>query len=263
MIRIILITFLFFINTLWGSVAVLNGLAHEFNVTPGNIYKGQIELKNASEIAQVVNVYQTNMATMHTGETFYSDSLVSERSNMDWIQLSNLNITLESEKNGTIDFEIHVPNSSNLSGTYWSVIMIEPRDPIHVQQDESGYSIQSKVRYAIQIVCNIGETGVTDLQFLNISQEDFQGKHYLEVNVQNTGEVLVKPTLSLELFDANGNNLPIIKAEKQRIFPNSSKRYIIEIEGIDPGVYQGILIADCNTDDLFGVNVTLHLKDDQ
>ena len=258
-----LIIFAYLINTLWGGVAVLNGLAHEYSVTPGNVYKGQIELKNASEIAQVVTIYQSDMATMHTGETFYSDSIRNDRSNLEWIKLSNLNVTLESDAQGTVDFEIHVPNNNNMSGTYWSVIMIEPRDPIHIQEDESGYSIQSKVRYAIQIVCNIGETGSTDLKFLNISQEYFQGKHYLEVDVENTGQTLVKPTLSLELFDSAGNSLPMIMAEKQRIFPTSSKRYIIEIDGIENGVYQGILIADCNTDDLFGVNVTLHLKDDK
>lgn len=261
--RKILIIFAIILNYLWGGVAVLNGLAHEFTVTPGNIYKGQIELKNASETEQVVTIYQANLSTLHTGETFYSDSVKNNRSNLDWIKLSNLNITLESEAQGTIDFEIHVPNASNMEGTYWSVIMIEPRDPIHIQEDENGYSIQSKVRYAIQIVCNIGETGTTDLKFLGISQEDIQGTHYLEVDVKNSGQTLVKPILSLELFDENGNGLPIIKAEQQRIFPNSSKRFILEIEGIKEGTYQGILIADCNTDDLFGVNVTLHLKDDQ
>lgn len=259
----IILTYILIVNSVWAGVAVLNGLAHEFIVTPGNTYKGTIELKNASDIAQVAMIYKANMTTQHTGETFYSDSIKNDRSNLDWIQLSNVNLTLDSEVSGSVEFEINVPNSPDLIGTYWSVIMIEPRDPIHVQEDESGYSIQSKIRYAIQIVCNIGETGTTNLQFLNISQEHYQGKNYLEVDVKNTGETLIKPELSLELFDSEGSGLPIIKAEKQRIFPNSSKRYIVEIEGIKSGEYQGILIADCNTDDLFGVNVTLHLKDDQ
>ncbi len=258
----ILITLLIAINTVLGGVAVLNGLAHELNVTPGNTYQGKIELQNASDIAQVVTIYQSDMTTKYTGETFYSDSMTNDRSNLSWINISSLSVTLESKEKGSIDFQITVPNSNTLAGTYWSVIMVEPRDPIHVQEDESGYSIQSKVRYAIQIVCNIGETGTTDLKFLNISQELFNEKQYLEVDIENNGQVLIKPTLSLELFDVQGTGIPIIKVEKQRIFPNSSKKYIIEIDNIKPGVYQGILIADCATDDLFGVNITLNLKDD-
>ncbi len=260
--KIILTTLLITVNTLLGGVAVLNGLAHEFNVTPGNTYQGKIELQNAAGTAQVVTLYQSDMSTMHTGETFYTDSITNDRSNMSWISISSLGLTLDNEEKGSIDFQITVPSSSTLSGTYWSVIMVEPRDPIHVQEDKSGYSIQSKIRYAIQIVCNIGETGTTDLKFLNISQESFNNKQYLEVDVENSGQVLIKPTLSLELFDEQGNSLPILKAEKQRIFPNSSKKFIIEIDEIKPGVYQGILIADCDTDDLFGVNITLNLKDD-
>ena len=260
--RTILFTLLIVVNTVLGGVAVLNGLAHEFTVTPGNTYHGKIELQNASGSAQVVTLYQADMTTLYTGETFYTDSITNSRSNISWIKINNLNTTLESEEKSSIEFEITVPNSDSLSGTYWSVIMVEPRDPIHVQQNKSGYSVQSKIRYAIQIVCNIGETGTTDLKFLNISQERYNDKHYLEIDVENSGQVLIKPTLSLELFDVQGNSPPIIKTEKQRIFPKSSKRYIIEINGIKPGIYQGILIADCATDDLFGVNITLHLKDD-
>jgi len=250
------------INTLLGGVAVLNGLAHEFNVTPGNTYKGSIELQNASETVQVVTLYQTNMTTMFSGETFYSDSTDNERSNIDWVKISQLNTTIASKENRNIDFEIIVPNTEELSGTYWSVIMVEPRDPINVQKDENGFNIQSKVRYAIQIICNIGETGTTDLKFLNISQKKHNNHQSLEVDIKNTGQILIKPSLSLELFTSEGNSIPIIKSEKQRLFPNSSKKYILDILDLEPGIYQGILIADCATDDLFGVNITLHLKDD-
>jgi len=250
------------INTVLGGVAVLNGLAHEFNVTLGNTYKGSIELQNASDNMQVVTLYQTNMSTMFTGETFYSDSIDNKRSNIDWVKVSQLNTTIASKENRNIDFEIIVPKTEGLSGTYWSVIMVEPRDPIHVQKDENGYNIQSKVRYAIQIICNIGETGTTDLKFLNISQKKLNDHQSLEVDVKNTGQILVKPTLSLELFTSEGYSIPIIKSEKQRLFPNSSKKYILDIIDLKSGIYQGILIADCATDDLFGVNITLHLKDD-
>lgn len=260
--RKLILLILFLVNSTFGGVAILNGLAHEFTVVPGGVYKGKIELQNASETLQVVTINKADMTTAFTGETFYTDSITNNRSNMNWIRVNILNVTLSQDEKRSIDFEITVPNISNLSGTYWSVIMVEPRDPIHVQQDENGYSIKSKVRYAIQIVCNIGETGNPNLQFVGISQEKHQDKNYLQVNVQNSGQLLLKPILTLELFDEEGNELPIIKSERQRIFPNSSKKYIIEINGIKPGVYQGILIADCDTEGLFGVNITLHLKDD-
>lgn len=258
----IIITFLFAANALLGGVAVLNGLAHEFNVTPGNTYKGTIELQNASEEAQVVMLYQADIATKYTGETFYSDSVVNQRSNVKWINLSNLSVTVESNENRNIDFEITIPKSDALIGTYWSVIMVEPRDPIYIQKDKSGVNIQSKVRYAIQIVCNVGGNGTTDLNFFNISQNKHNGKHYLEVDIENTGQVLINPILSLELFNSAGSSLPIIKSEKQRIFPASSKRFLLDLTNIKKGTYQGILIAECGVDDLFGVNITLHLKDD-
>ena len=260
--KTLIFTLLVIANTLLGGVAVLNGLAHEFTVTPGNTYKGRIELQNASEKTQVVTLYQADISTKFTGETFYTDSLENNRSNMSWVKLSYLNTTIESNEKRSIEFEIIVPKLDSLFGTYWSVIMVEPHDPIHIQKDKNGATIQSKVRYAIQIICSIGKTGTTDLKFINISQKKHADKHYLEVDIENTGQILIKPTLSLELFNEEGNSLPIIKSEKQRIFPSSSKKYVLDIMNMQPGTYQGILIADCATDDLFGVNITLHLKDD-
>jgi len=253
---------LFLSNIVLGGVGILNGLIHEINVVPGNTYKGFIEMNNSSLGEQVVTLYQTDIETSFTGETFYSDTLNNQRSNLKWIILNSSNITLAEKEIRTIEFEISVPNNDSLYGSYWSVIMIEPRDPIHIQKDDRGFSIQSKIRYAIQIVCNMGETGVTDLKFLNISQSFREGKRLLEVDVQNTGDVIVNPTLSLELFDELGNSPPILRVENKRVFPNSSKKYIINVDDIKPGLYQGILMADCGTDDLFGVNLTLNIKDD-
>ena len=136
--KTVIFTLLLLANALLGGgeVAVLNGLAHEFNVTPGNTYQGRIELQNASDNAQVVMLYQTDMSTLFTGETFYTDSLENNRSNKKWIKLSNLDATIESEEKRSIEFEVIVPKSDSLFGTYWSVIMVEPRDPIHIQKDK-------------------------------------------------------------------------------------------------------------------------------
>lgn len=260
--KILLLLVLYISNLTFGGVGILNGLIHEFNVMPGNTYKGFIELNNTSDGEQVVTFYQTDMKTSFTGETFYSDSTNHDRSNRSWIKLSTLNIMLTNEETSTVEFEITVPNNQDLFGSYWSIIMVEPRDPIHIQEDSRGFNIQSKIRYALQIVCSFGETGTTNLKFIDISQSTREGERYLEIGMQNIGDVIVKPVISLELFDDHGNSYPIKRVENKRIFPNSSKKYLLNINDIEPGTYQGIVIADCNTDDLFGVNITITIKDD-
>lgn len=260
--KLLLLLIFYISNLAFGGVGILNGLIHEFNVMPGNTYKGFIELNNSSVGNQVVAFNQTDMKTSFSGETFYADTVNYDRSNLSWIKLSTLNITLTDEETRTVEFEITVPNNADLYGSYWSVIMVEPRDPIHVQEDSRGFNIQSKIRYAIQIVCTFGESGTTNLNFVDITQTTRESNRYLEIGVQNTGDVIVKPVLSLELFDELGNSYPIKRVENKRIFPNSSKKYLLDITDIKSGNYQGIVIADCNTDDLFGVNITINIKDD-
>lgn len=259
----LLLILLFVGNLLFGSVAIMNGLSHQFSVTPGNKYRGQIELQNADEVDQVVTFYQADMVTKFTGEILYDDTMKHHRSNRHWISISNLNMNIGSGEKRILNFEITVPESDSLTGTYWSVIMVEPRDPIHIQKDEvSGYNIQSKIRYAIQIVCNIGDTGNANLQFLGVSKNFTEEQKLLEIDIENTGEILIIPTLNIEFFDESGSDAGVLKSEQQRIFPSCSKKYVIDISSLPMKKLQGIVIADCGTDDLFGVNVTIDLKND-
>ena len=254
----ILIFFVASVTDSWASIMVLNGLTHERQVSPGDRYVSGIEIQNASDQVKSVRLYQVDYRYVAGGESFYDEPGTLPRSNARWVEVSSLMVTLQPNETRTVDFEVLVPQDDSLNGTYWSVIMVEgiEADPTKPQ---SGVSIQTVMRYAIQVITHIGETGNVDLQFLKMELKKENNMVQLEVDIENTGERAVRPEVGISLFDASENPVQVVTAERKRIYPGSSVRFVLNIDYSVPGQYSGILVADCDEEHVFGANVNLEI----
>lgn len=244
----------------WGSIVVLNGLTHENTVAPGDIYKGNIEIQNTANSAKSVRIYLRDYMFNYKGESQHDDPGSVPRSNSGWITFNPEFLTLAAGEKASIDFEVKVPGNDSLAGSYWSVIMVEGIIPPDTTSRARGVTINTAIRYAIQIVTNIGSTGTGDLQFLGLEMNKDEGKNLLNVFIENTGERQLRPELALELFDEQGNSAGVFKGERRKTFPGTSVKVVLDLKGIKPGKYSGVLVADCDEDHVFGTNVSFELE---
>lgn len=241
------------------NIVVLNGLTHENQSRPGETYRGSIQIQNTANKQKSVRVYLRDYWFSHTGESKHDPAGTLPRSNGPWISYSPELATLGPNETTTISFDVAVPDNDSLAGTYWSVIMVEGITPPDTSNANTGVTINTAIRYAVQVITNIGNTGKSDIQFLGLQLAKQQEKNVLDVVIENTGERILKPEMSLELFDDAGNTVAVIKAEKRKTFPGTSIRVQLILEGIEPGNYNGVLIADCSEDNVFGTNLSLEI----
>lgn len=241
------------------NIIVVNGLTHEFQVVPGQVYRGTIEVQNASNEAKSVRIYQTDYWFSYSGESKHEEPGRMERSNADWVKVNSSFATLQANETQIINFEITVPANNNLKGTYWSVIMVEGVEPPEVQNEKTGFTINTVVRYAIQIITETGNTDQVNLRFLHLGLISDEGVPVLEVDIENTGEKMLKPVISVELFNDKGESQGVIRIDRRRIYPGTSIKALVRLEGIKPGNYTGVLIADCDDDYVFGTQLNLEL----
>jgi len=260
--RKFLFSFVFIVTSLSlanAAVIVLNGLTHEYQVQPGESYRGTIQIQNAENKEKSVKVYQTDYWFSYTGESRHDSIGAIPRSNGKWITYTPELMTLAPNQTTEVEFEIKVPANDTLSGTYWSVIMVEGIVPPDTTTHKTGVTINTSIRYAVQIITNIGDTGTRDMKFLGLQMAKEDDANILNVMIENTGERLLRPELSLELFDASGNSVGVIKAERKKTYPGTSIRVALPLEGIKPGKYTGVLVADCDEDHIFGTNVSIEV----
>lgn len=264
-IKAIKIPFLLFIFILiWNhsanaNIVILNGLTHETVSNSGQAYRDVIEIQNTGDIEKSVRIYQRDYWFSHTGQSKHDPAGTMIRSNAKWITLGSELIKLDPKEKMELDFEVIVPDSAPLTGTYWSIIMVEGITPPDTSSANSGVKINTAIRYAIQIITNIENSGKRDLQFLGLELVADNTPKILNVAIENTGERILKPEVSIEIYDDSGNSIGIFQADKRKTFPGTSVTIALYLEGIKPGNYNAVLVADCGEDHVFGTNFSLEI----
>lgn len=257
---VVLVVLMAFVNNTEASIIVLNGLTHENQINPGDTYRGTIQIQNTGKKGKSVRVYLKDYWFSYTGESKHDPGGTLERSNASWITYTPELLTLDSSEVAAIDFEVKIPADDSLKGTYWSVIMVEGITPPDTTNLEQGVKINTAIRYAVQIISNVGSGYKSDLKFLGVELGKQEDQNVLHVAMENIGECILKPEMNLELFDEAGNTVGVIRAEKRKTLPGTSVLASLILEGIKPGNYNGVLIADCGEDRLYGTNLSIEIE---
>jgi len=261
-IKHIIFCFLFVINSALFSqsqVVIAGELTYEQNILPGNSESGTITVRNIGPDSALVRVYQRDYVFYYDGTSDYPAPGTIERSNAAWITYTPTRFYIPGNSEVTLNYIVQVPVIDTLSGTYWSMLLVEPAKEIVPEQKE-GVTVNTVIRYGIQIVTNIGNTGEKNIEFFDVNLMKDNEKRILLVDIKNTGERLVRPSVWAELYDSTGEKIGIFEAEVARTFPGTSIRKRMDISEVEPGTYKTIIIADCGEDDLFGLDYTLEIK---
>jgi hypothetical protein len=263
-VRILASLFVFYLSVLTqlsAGIVVLNGLSHVYTLTQGERRKGKIEIQNSSAQPQAVKVYLSDYSFNHNGESFYTEPGTHPRSNARWLQVSPMNLVLQGKEKTEIYFEVTIPATDSIQGSFWCTLMIEEDQQLEAKP-AGLVGINTVMRYAIQIVTNIGESGRRELAFLQADLYNQDEKRLLQIDLENTGERFILANVTAELFDSEGKSTGIIESEKRKTYPGTSARFTLDLTSIPSGTFKAVVLADCGDDDVFGTNLTLELKDD-
>ena len=240
------------------SIEVVGSLRHIHKGMQGDVYKGEIKIHNSDDLDQEVRIYQTDLLYNFEDFTFYDEPVTHNRSNAKWMQYSPKTVIVKGNETIYIQYEISIPQSDTIKGTYWSVLMIEGVIPI--EPDQPGQlNITTVTRYAIQIVTEIADKGIGELEFLEPTLITVDDQLFLAIDIVNTGDHYIVPEVSIELFDEAGESVKVIKAPKKGLFPTTSARFRFNLEGIEgEKTYQTLIIAAGQDEDVFGIEYTLY-----
>ena len=257
-----ILLFCILFNNLSASIVVINGLTHVHKVEEGQLVKGVIEIQNTHTEKRAVRVYQKDYLFSHKGEVYYNEPNSNPRSNANWIDFSPAYIELEAFQKTVINYEVTIPDGAELIGSFWSVLMIEGILPVENNNANTGVNISTIMRYAIQIVTNIGDSGVNNLDFVEAKLDRINGTKVSSIALENNGERLLSPEISIEIFNEEGESIKVVKADKKKIYPGTSALFHLDLDGVPKGKYEAIVLADCEEDAIFGLNLSLDLSDD-
>ena len=241
------------------SVVVLNGLTHQIEGQEGNTYRGVIEMQNTATTRQTVKVYLNDYGYKSKGEIYYTEPGGNGRTNAHWIDLNATFIELEPSEKYDLYYEVTIPKGLDLNGAYWSVIMVEPVNDLKANDSKQGVNVTNVVRYAIQVVTTVKrDKSAAALEFLKAQVKNENGTQFLEVDIENKGDLYHIVGVTIEFYDAqDGEEVGVLKSELLSLLPNNSKRFLIDISTIPSGSYKAVVLADCQDENIFGLNIDL------
>lgn len=243
-------------------IAVMGDLSHERVSAPGETYSGTIVVRNLEDFPEEVKIYQTDYLFNCEGKSFYDEPGNFSRSNAGWITFSPKRLLIPPKEEMSIQFVVQVPASDSLFGTYWSVLMVEPvpRSSLESALPERTLGVQTVVRYAIQVATHIGDTGTKKMRFMQSQLLRDREKRIFQVDIENTGDRMLRPSMMLQIFDMEGKEYGPFESEPLRVNPGTSVRHRFDVTSLPKGKYKALVVADCGEEDLFGIHYALEIQ---
>lgn len=245
------------------QLAVMGANVQEQVSPPGGSYTGTILIRNTSSEPQAARIYQTDYQFKADGSSAFDAPGSRPRSNAQWVATSGSQVTVPPGATVPVQYTVTVPADASLSGTYWSVIMVEGIQAgvlPTVPAARRTLGLVPVIRYAVQVVSHIEQSGQRQIQFVNTRVvADADGRRTLEFEIHNTGERAYRLDVKAELFDTSGALVGTLQQTRGLIFPGSSVLQRFDISSFPPQDYQALILADTGEEDVFGAQYTLRM----
>lgn len=264
--RLLFITLLSIVGltNLYAGVAIMNGLTHVHSGQNGNVITGVIKMKNDGKKVVRMIIYQQDLILSCDKPVDYQGSNTHDRSLGKWMKTNVEEKVMEPFEEYEVSYNIDIPKDAKEKGTYWGVIMVESGDPV-TEKTAQGVSINSKTRYAIQILMDVGTPTAGTLTFekLELQKKTVDStktsSQVIAVKIKNSGIYYAKTKLSIEIYNANGDKVKVLEGLSKRIYPDRCNEFFLEVKELPKGKYEGVIVAD-NGKELFGSNISLEIE---
>jgi len=245
------------------QIAVLSSTVEEKTAVPGEHYTGSIVVANPSAEPQVARFYQTDYRFASDGTAHYDDPGSSPRSNASWVTTQATRIVVPAKSQVIVPYSVAVPMGDSLRGTYWSLIMVEgataePPAPV-AGTGKPALAVGAVMRYAIQIATHIQNSGTRTVQFTSPSAARTPaGGAVLDVDMTDTGERGFRPTLWVEVYDAQGTLRAKAKQVRGLLYPGTSLHQHFDLGKLPNGTYKAVIFADTGEDTVVATQFTIN-----
>jgi len=257
----VLLLFLLAVIPAYAKVSLMGSMTHEYNARPGGQYEDELVIRNSGTDNVIIKLEIRDYFFASDGTTDYMDPGSIERSNASWVKLEKTRISIAPGTSAKVKFTVNVPDDKSLSGTYWSIAMVEPQSEVQVKEGDQktvNLTLHETIRYGVQIVTTIGSSGRKQLEFIKASlNSNDDSTLTLNVDLLNVGDRWLRPEVWVDLFKEDGSFVARFKGTNKRLFPGTSVKHILQLGSMKPGKYMALVVADDGEDYVVGAQYTL------
>ncbi len=208
---------------------------------PGTTLQSSVRVTNSGTAPGIVTLAAVDATTGQTSGTVFLATSVKQSKVGTWISLSTQQLTLAPQQSKIVSFQVVVPKDAR-SGQHVGGLVAEAAIQSHVN-NTSGVQINIQNLSIIAVQVNLPGPVIEQLSASGIQAGGANGYQSLLVGLSNTGNDMLKPSGSLQVFDAQGQLLQTASLKLDTFLPDTSINYPVNVQkkALGPGDYKAIL----------------------
>jgi hypothetical protein len=256
----------------FAQITVTGSLLVEQSAAPGDSYRGEITVRNPTNTTQTVTLTLADYRFNANGSSSFGAPASHSHSNTSWITLSQQAVSIAPQETQVVGYTVSVPSGAASvdgtyvlgvpggpapsAGSYWSVVLVEGEDRTSAPSASSTFTVTPKIRFAVQLVTHVGNTGECRLVFGNPTLHPGT----MAVDVSGQGPRSFRPNLKLEVYDSDGAIKHTATKRGSYLYPETSARQTFDLPPLAPGMYSFVILADVGGDKLQGARFQVQVR---
>src|SRR6266704_1801639 len=215
-----------------------------FDSKPGIVIKNRVRVTNSGTAKGTVGLYAVDATTGQTNGAVYLNRDDPRQDVGAWVTLGVQQLTLTPGQSKIVPFQVTIPGTIRPGQHLGGIVAENLTQQSSAQTNKnSTFQINVKSLTIVAVQVNLPGIPVEQMAASGVQAGGQNGYQQLLVGLSNTGTVMLKPSGSLQVSDAQGQVLKNIALKLDTFLPQTSIKYPVTItgQGLGPGNYQAAL----------------------
>lgn len=212
-----------------------------FGPQPGAVVQSQVRVSNGGTARGSAALYAVDATTGQTSGAVYLSRQDPKADVGAWISLGTQQVTLDPGQSQEVSFSVTVPGNAR-PGQHLGGIVAENEA---LQQGSNSGPVQINIQHlsVIAVQINLPGAQTQKLEATSIKPGGEHGYQILYVGLHNSGNVMLKPSGTLQVSDASGHQQKTMKLSLDTFLPQTAIAYPVYVSGnaLANGQYTAVL----------------------
>ena len=224
-----------------------------FDSKPGVVLKSSVRVTNTGTATGSASLYPVDATTGQTSGAVYLNQNDPRKDVGAWMTIGTSQVMLNPGQSQVVSFQVVIPGTVR-PGQHLGGIVAENLTQSSSSQKNSAIQIKVRNLTIIAVQVNLPGTPVEQLTGTGIQAGGQNGYQQLLLGLSNTGTVMLKPSGTLQVANAQGQVVKTMSLKLDTFLPQTTINYPVTISGqaLGAGDYQATLTL------MYGHGQTLH-----
>ncbi len=204
-----------------------------YEMAPGSTRAGTMLVKNKSDKPLDEQLAIVPAFTAQNGGSAFGAAGDAPTGPAEWVKLDQAEVSLQPGASSPVRFQVQVPAGIQPGQYLAGVAAYKPETHVPQQvstgQDQARAVLDVQMRYVVAVQVNVPGAWNADMSISEVGVVEQPSGAFLGVRLKNSGNVFLRPSGSVKMWDENGNTVVEQAVNMGTFVPGTEVRYPVSL----------------------------------